>query len=81
MKKALNLLIFDEVTDKTKLAPFFMAHGVEVTWNILWRPVAGIFAQDHRTRLRLYWYNGQYIINLLNLQARLLLAGNDTVPI
>jgi len=22
------LLIFDEVTDKTKLAPFFMAHGV-----------------------------------------------------
>jgi len=23
------LLIFDKVTDKTKLAPFFMAHGVD----------------------------------------------------
>jgi len=25
------LLTFDEVTDKTKLAPFFMAHGVNAT--------------------------------------------------
>jgi len=30
VKTALKLLIFDKVTDKTKLAPFFMAHGVRI---------------------------------------------------
>jgi len=31
------VLIFDEVTDKTKLAPFFMAHGVVITCAIYQR--------------------------------------------
>jgi len=30
------LLIFDEVTDKTKLAPFFMAHCVVLSFSHFW---------------------------------------------
>jgi len=46
-------LIFQEVTDKNKLAPFFMAHGVVVVNNSLW---SWKFApKDAPDLICLYW--------------------------
>jgi len=37
------LLIFDEVTDKTMLAPFFMAHGVDCLQQSVRPSVSGVW--------------------------------------
>jgi len=47
------LLIFDEVTDKNKLVPFFMAHGVE---SVMYTEVVSGMSIDHfRFTWHTYW--------------------------
>jgi len=59
------LLIFDEVTDKTKLAPFFMAHGVHVLQPLLKLTLVTIYLHGTITRKTTHVNNSRFIIRML----------------
>jgi len=63
------LLIFHEVTDKTKLAPFFMAHGVyrsnsKVNVKLKFTVTEGklcLLKWSLRPRVRAFWFSHQHV--------------------